>query len=462
MNRSSCPTDRLARLIEADMSPQESAPLLAHLEECTSCQSRLESLAAHDSWWLRAERGLSSVELDASGRLPASDEQAACAVEALLESGNTDNEDAVVTSQPVLDPPAHPEMLGRIGEFDIEAKIGQGGMGIVFRGYDRSLNRPVAVKVMAPHLSANGVARKRFAREAQAAAAVVHPHVVPIYRVNSSPDRPYIAMALVDGCSLQDHVAEQGPLDVKDAVRISIQIADGLSAAHRQGLIHRDMKPANILIERDVSRVMISDFGLARAVDEVAMTQSSCLAGTPHYMSPEQVAGDAVDHRSDLFSLGCVMYFMATGEEPFRGDNAFAVINKISSQTAPSAREVNPDVPPVLDRLIARLLEKDAADRIPSASALYELLTAYLAHLQDPQHHPEPRLRSTRRERRRWWTRCAMVSAAAMVVFGLAWGAGLGAGRSKGSNSHDAAGVEHERNIGQEHGEHGDAGAHHR
>ena len=169
--------------------------------------------------------------------------------------------------------------------------IGRGGMGVVYKGFDAELNRPVAIKFLAPHLSVSGVARKRFAREAQAAAAVVHPNVVPIYSIGTSQKRPFIVMALVSGRSLQKHVEDHGPLPAEDVVRIAQQISAGLSAAHEQGLVHRDIKPANIMLEKEVSRVLITDFGLARASDDASMTQSGWLAGTPHYMSPEQTKG---------------------------------------------------------------------------------------------------------------------------------------------------------------------------
>jgi eukaryotic-like serine/threonine-protein kinase len=425
MAKPQCPTDRLPLMIQDELSPEESSHVLAHLEECSSCQASLETLTADATWWERTARGLSGTAIDNRGGLPEAHTSTGF-VETLLDASSPGS--ALVLSenseQALLDPPSHQEMLGRIDEFDIEEKIGQGGMGIVYRGFDRSLNRPVAVKVMAPHLGSNGVARKRFAREAQAAAAVVHPHVVPIYRVNSSPERPYIAMALVDGHSLQDHVTEHGPLAAIDIVRISVQAADGLAAAHRQGLIHRDMKPANILMDKDVSRIMITDFGLARAVDEVAMTQSGCLAGTPNYMSPEQVKGADIDHRSDLFSLGGVMYFLATGREPFRAESAYAVLNKITNEIPSSARSINADVPETLDRIIGRLLEKEPADRIESAEALQQLLAEYLAHLQDPQRNAEPQVKATRSERAKVLKRFGWGLAAFGIVLAM-WFAGI-------------------------------------
>jgi len=278
----------------------------------------------------------------------------------------------------------------------LEQIIGRGGMGVVYKGFDSVLNRPVAIKFLAPHLSVSGVARKRFAREAQAAAAVVHPNVVPIYSIGSSRKRPYLVMALVSGRSLQKHVQEHGPLPIEDVVRIGQQIAAGLSAAHQQGLVHRDIKPANILLEKDVSRVLITDFGLARAADEAGLTQSGWLAGTPQYMSPEQARGHEVDHRSDLFSLGSVMYFMATGREPFRADHPYAVLQQIGADDPVSARSINSRVPAALNDLIFRLLSKNPMDRFDSAASVQQGLTHYLAHLQNPTQYQRPKFRQRR------------------------------------------------------------------
>ena len=168
-------------------------------------------------------------------------------------------------------------------------------MGIVLRGFDPELNRCSAVKVLAPELASSAAARRRFSREAKSAAAVVHPHVVPIQTVDQQDGLPYLVMPVVEGQSLQQRVDKEGPLPVIEVVRIAAQVAQGLAAAHAQGLVHRDIKPANILLENGVERVQITDFGLARAADDASMTRSSVIAGTPQYMSPEQAHGDEID-----------------------------------------------------------------------------------------------------------------------------------------------------------------------
>src|SRR5207247_2351531 len=171
--------------------------------------------------------------------------------------------------------------------------------GTVLKALDQKLHRVVAIKVLAPAYAANGAARKRFIREARTAAAIKNDHVVAIYGVQDEADPPYLVMEIIDGISLQDKIDKKGPLSIKEILRIGLQTAEGLAAAHKQGLVHRDIKPANILLENGVERVKITDFGLARAVDDASMTQSGTVAGTPMYMSPEQAAGEMIDHRSD-------------------------------------------------------------------------------------------------------------------------------------------------------------------
>lgn len=452
MNKTECPKSKLPLLIGDQLAAHEEDHVMAHVESCTTCQTELESMSASSEWWERARRSLSDEQIDDQCRLLAPDETV-CSIDTILDLGQGRQCDGTSRILSALEPTAQQETLGQIDEFEVEQKIGQGGNGIVFRGFDRSLNRPVAIKFMAPHLADSGVARQRFEREARAAAAVVHPNVVPIYRVSSTQDgHPYIAMALADGLSLQDYVARNGPLDVKDVLRISIQIAGGLAEAHKQGLVHRDVKPANVLMEKkDVSRVMITDFGLARAADDAMMTQSGCLAGTPHYMSPEQVSGVELDHRSDLFSLGSLMYFIATGREPFRAESAFAVIHKIMRDVPKTAYSINVDIPRPLSRIIDRLLEKQPDHRIGSAKELEDLLTQVLAHIQEPSQHNSPRVRATTTERRKLFRRAGMLVAlgGALLAGGLAL---AGVFDSSASNSGDGQRNGIQKDGSDEHG----------
>ncbi len=257
-------------------------------------------------------------------------------------------------------------------------------MGVVLKAHDRSLDRIVAIKVMSPHLASNGSARKRFAREAKAAAAVLHPNVIAIHSVASEDANPYLVMPFVRGTSLQKRIDSQGPLPLKDTLRIGSQIAAGLAAAHEQGLVHRDIKPANILLEEGVERVTITDFGLARAIDDASMTCSGVIAGTPQYMSPEQTRGEPIDARSDLFSFGSVLYAMCTGRSPFRAETTYGVLHRIANDKPTPVCEVNSDVPAWLGHVIDRLMAKRPEDRFETAAQVSELLEGCLAHVQQP------------------------------------------------------------------------------
>ncbi len=284
----------------------------------------------------------------------------------------------------LLSPASHPEMLGRIGRYEVERLIGSGGMGVVFKASDSELNRPVAVKVLAPHMADSGAGRKRFSREARAAAAVVHEHVVSIHNVETDSELPFLVMQYVAGESLQQRMERVGSLQLCEILRIGMQTASGLGAAHAQGLVHRDVKPANIMLEYGVDRALLTDFGLARASDDASLTRTGYHPGTPQYMSPEQVRGELIDQRSDLFSLGSVIYAMCTGRPPFRAESSFAVLRRITDTEPRAIREVNSDMPLWLDNLVQKLLAKDPNERFQSADEIASVLQQCLAHVQQP------------------------------------------------------------------------------
>jgi len=285
-----------------------------------------------------------------------------------------------------LEPPTRPGALGRLGHYEVLEVVGRGGMGVVLRAFDAKLHRVVAIKVMAAELAVSASARKRFSREAQAAAAVVNEHVVTIHAVEEDHRPPYLAMQFVEGVSLQEKIDREGGLELREVLRIGMQAAEGLAAAHKQGLVHRDIKPANILLENGIERVKITDFGLARAADDASLTQSGVIAGTPPYMSPEQAEGQPLDHRSDLFSLGSVLYAACTGRAPFRAGSAVAVLRRVCGETPRPIREVNPDIPEWLCAIVDRLHAKAPADRYQSAAEVAGLLGRHLARLQRPEH----------------------------------------------------------------------------
>lgn len=353
-----CDPNMIGKFLKDDLLTSESQDFEKHLDSCEACRELLTAKAAGDSWWSEVRSSLHE------------DEEV------------TEREISEVLS--FLHPSDNPRMLGRFGGYEIAGLIGQGGMGIVLKGFDESLNRYAAIKVLAPQLATRGSARNRFAREAQAAAAVVHENVIAIHGVSESAGLPFLVMPYVRGESLQKRLDRDGPMSPTEIVRIAFQVAAGLSAANKQGLVHRDIKPANILLPEGVQRVLITDFGLARAVDDSNLTRTGTIAGTPQFMSPEQARGDVVDPRSDLFSLGTVIYAMCTGRSPFRASNPYGVLRRIIEDTPRSVREINPGIPTWLEAIVTKLHAKSPDERFQSASELAEILEQCLAHLQNP------------------------------------------------------------------------------
>jgi serine/threonine-protein kinase len=385
MSNAACPTaDTLHALLAGKLARPEEDALARHLDGCEPCQRALDRLTAPSGDFAAV-----SAEEDVSGPgLRRVLQQARGGADPDRTRAETPAAD---DSLDFLDPPREPGHLGRLGHYEVLEVVGRGGFGVVLKAFDERLQRVVAVKVLSPALAGSGSARKRFLREAKAAAAVSHDHVVPIYHVDEARGVSFLVMPLIPGKSLQDRIEHGGPLELKEILRIGMQAAEGLAAAHKQGLVHRDIKPANILLENGVERVKITDFGLARAIDDASVTQSGVISGTPLYMSPEQARGEyVVDRRSDLFSLGSVLYTMCTGRAPFRASGVHAVLRRVIEDTPRPIREVNPDVPDWLEAIVGKLLAKEPAARFQSASEVAELLRQHLAHLQEPKRVPRP------------------------------------------------------------------------
>ncbi|HEY7330782.1 MAG TPA: protein kinase [Gemmataceae bacterium] len=387
--RGECPSiGDLEDLLGERLPAAERVRVGSHLELCSTCQHRVEGLTAgHHSW-----RGMAHKLV----QRPAEPEPALRKVMAQLKENveeTTDNEPALAVDLPLgfLSPSDKPEQLGRLERYEVLQEIGRGGMGVVLKAFDPSLHRVVAIKVLAPQLATSGVARKRFLREAKAAAAVTHDHIVTIHAVDEANGLPYLVMQYVPGQSLQDRIDKDGPLDLIDILRIGMQTASGLAAAHAHGIVHRDIKPANILLEEGVQRVKITDFGLARAMDDASLTQSGFVAGSPLYMAPEQARGEALDHRADLFSLGSVIYTMCTGRPPFRAANTLAVLRRVSEDHPRPIRESNPEIPDWLVDIVAKLMAKEPGERFQSAADVEEVLGRHLAQLQHAAWAPPPR-----------------------------------------------------------------------
>lgn len=391
MSRSSigCPDlHRLQEMLAGTLPEQEQSALTSHLDTCATCRQTLEDLATDGESWSDMMSRLKNKSAAIEPALEQAMVQIKAADLGTKEATPSDSKDL-----DFLSPPRQQGQIGRLAHYEISEVIGQGGMGIVLKGFDSILHRIVAIKVLP---AASPAARKRFLREARAAAKITHDHVVTIHAVDEAPPTPsplgagggvrgipYLVMQYIDGVSLQQWLDQGKPLNVEEIVRIGYQIACGLATAHAHGLVHRDIKPANILLERDTERVKITDFGLARAVDDASLTQSGVVAGTPLFMAPEQARGQPVDHRADLFSLGSVLYMMCTGRPPFRAETSLAVLRRVSEDTPKAIKELNPAIPDWLVAVIGKLHAKNPAQRYQSAAEVAEIFKKWLYRVPD-------------------------------------------------------------------------------
>ncbi len=391
-----CDDATLALLLDPQADETLVQRTASHLDHCSTCQDRLTQLSATSEWWLDAGRWLEAEGAGASAPSFLESDDTESGVPSPENGDSVSHEEAYkslalsrLRDIGLLTPPTEAdggaaESLGRIGRYDVSHVIGFGGTGIVLRAVDRDLSRVVAIKVLSPELAVSGPARKRFAREGQACAAVAHENVVAIHQVEAGDKVPYLVMQYIDGESLEQYVRDSGPLAAEETLRLTAQIASALSAAHDQGLVHRDVKPANVLVERGGQRVWITDFGLARAVDDASLTRTGFIAGTPHYMSPEQARGEAVSSSSDLFGLGSVVYFMLTGRPPFRAERTLAILNRICTQPHRPVREVIAEIPDEVEEMVDRLLAKQPADRYECALQLRDECLRILADQRRP------------------------------------------------------------------------------
>jgi|GEM_PF-3222814 len=380
-----CPDqERLAGFVQGLLTHQESHELEDHLQRCNTCGDTVRELHASDTV-LRYVR-----TLDIDDEPQEQDEpQIASLLEELRElpaktaasvsepSDRTDvdlrvDEVLRLASPPVADSETAGE-LGRIAHYRLLSLLGVGGMGVVFQAEDTKLQRLVALKVLQPSLGKS--ARDRFVREARAAAAIQHDNVITIYDVGLEGPLAYLAMQSLEGETLEQRLQREGSLPPEEIRRIGAEVADGLEAAHAKKLVHRDIKPANIWLEANRGRAQILDFGLARVSDaDSELTETGMIAGTPAYMSPEQAQGRSVDTRTDLFSLGSMMYRMLTGHVPFEGGNALATIRAIQSDQPTDIRAAAPNVPEDMEQTIDKLMAKETKYRVASATELADAL----------------------------------------------------------------------------------------
>ncbi len=299
------------------------------------------------------------------------------------------------------------------GDYTIVRELGRGGMGVVFLARDDRLDRPVALKVLPPALASDPTVRERFLREARTAAQLSHPNIVPVYSADEAAGWAYFAMAFVDGESLGERVKALGPLPADAAVRLLRDAAWALAYAHARGVVHRDVKPDNLLLERGTDRLVVTDFGIAQAPEASRLTQTGHVMGSVHFMSPEQGAGDALDGRSDLYSLGTVGFLLLSGRLPFDHQQSAAILVQRATRDAPSLRSVAPTVAAPIAKVIDRCLERDPSARPPTGEALAELLVRALQDVatSDAASPSQPVL--TESEANLVWRRAAQLQAEA-------------------------------------------------
>lgn len=392
-----CPDRKqLQQHVAARLRSDQEAELIAHLDSCADCQQTIEGLACSDDtlWRLARELVTSTASFTSSlHEIPAGP-----------------------ISLSFLDPSPNAGLLGRLCHYDVLEVVGRGGMGIVLKAHDSKLQRTVAIKVLAPYLAGSDRSRQRFLREARAAAAIRHENVVDIHAVDEFNGLPYLVMEYISGPTLQQLLDQSEPLDLQTLLRISMQIARGLAAAHAQGLIHRDIKPSNILLENRTEQVKITDFGLARGVDDALVTQPGVVAGTPEYMSPEQALGEPIDHRADLFSLGSVMYAIFSGCSPFAANGSLAVMRRIMDESPRPIQESKPGFPTWLSDIIERLHAKDPADRFQSAGEVADLLQQHLACISGGEVSLAMMPRPGGLQQKSWRDRRALIGTAAVAI----------------------------------------------
>ena len=404
-----CPNNKVLNDLLLGLLPKATAEgVTEHLGSCERCQSKIKEMSSGDapveslltksaaanppqnSAFSKAtnvidqqdSEDLAETKLHPLQNTPVADKLTKFSNEKNSDYPNLNGSDSSSDSElSFLEPCEDPAYIGCLKDFQISRVIGRGGMGVVLEAFDPHLQRVVAIKVLSRGFQNNKGAVERFCREGRAAASVSHEHVVPMYQVAriEEGEIAFLVMQLIDGETLQSRLEEQSPMPSSEVARIGMQIAAGLSAAHEMGLVHRDIKPGNVLIEKSTGRVKLTDFGLARSTDDIRLTQTGMLVGTALYMSPEQALGNTIDERSDLFSLGAVMYEMATGRSAFEAPTAVGVIKQIMDEQPPSPRKVNPQVGNPMSDLIMKLLSKKPEDRPDSAGQVARALASIVS-----------------------------------------------------------------------------------
>ncbi len=370
-----CPSpDVLTRVAAGLARAYEEAQVQKHLDGCALCRKRFdEAMGPTDE--LAALIGQDAPAHDADF------EAIRAAHFPRFPHVEVRGDRVVVAGGLLLDLPQDPKYIASLGSYDVIALVGMGAMGVVLQAVDRTLQRTVALKLMAPSRLHDPEARERFLREARAAAKLKHPSVVAVHSVGIENDMPYIDMEYVEGRSLASRIAEEGRLDPPAALALCRQVLAGLGHAHAQGVIHRDVKPGNVILEDATGTAKLADFGLARGMaDACQQTMEGTVLGSPSYMSPEQAAGTRdLDGRSDLFSVGTMLFEMLVGAVPFAGSDPYVVIRRIREEDPPDACQLNPAVPRRLGDMIRRAMARERQQRYQTAEDFIQAIDAYLA-----------------------------------------------------------------------------------
>ncbi len=457
---SACPDGKqLEALLLGRLSAAEAGPLEEHVAACTRCAARLDQLQASDPFseslrgaddtqmchdqelarsiipWLKRlrprEETVTILPESSDAQDSAAEDSAAAGLGSLPSAATGAGHDGTLAgaTYDFLSPAQGGAELGRLGPYRVLQTLGSGGMGMVFLAEDPLLGRRIALKVIKPELLERGEVRQQFLEEAQSVAALEHDNIITIYHVGEEQGVPYLALPLLRGQSLEERLqGSAGALPLEETLRYGRELAAGLAAAHDRGLIHRDIKPSNVWLETKESgaaepsheeqepgpgtnaeapaRVKILDFGLAQARGGTDAGSPKKLVGTPAYMAPEQARGEALDARADLFSLGCVLYRMATGKAPFKGDGVISTVFNVATARPAPPRELNAELPAPLSELIDRLLAKKPADRPASAHEVVRAIEEIERALQ-----PKP-------SRLRWLLSAAVLAA---LVGGSVW-----------------------------------------
>lgn len=438
------PTEELAQLLTGGLAAERQDECVRHMDSCECCQAKLESIAVGESNLSQVVEHLDREQAPATSAfwpaLKTLEREAAAGGDGFASNTPGGVAQTIDSRSPeglsiaarvksssftFLQPAADPAYLGRLDHFDVMRILGRGGMGVVLEAFDSKLRRNVALKVLDPELADDEIAKQRFCREARAAASISHENVVAVHQVEKTSEGrvAYLVMQLISGDTLEQRLQREQKLPIKEVVRIGMQAAHGLAAAHAQGLIHRDIKPGNILLEPPHDRVKLTDFGLARIEEDVKLTRTGFVSGTPLYMAPEQALGEEPDQRSDLFSLGAVLYEMAVGRPPFMGNSALAILKQIAEVKPKPLRESDPRIPQWFADTVQQLLEKKPEQRIQTAAQLAELFDFEWALLKTSSDDvPEVCEIEQRKQRRRNRLLAGVIAAAALGI-GLLAGA---------------------------------------